>query len=259
MDRGDLSAAVRRAAGSPWLDWLGVHAFTATNVTEADVLLGHAAATLRLAGALAGEAGQAVALVDLGGGLGIPYRDDDPSLDLGRLGAGLATLLEDHDRDPRLAATRLLLEPGRWLVGPAGWYLTRIVDTKRVDGRAIAVVDGGIHHLLRPALVGQPHRISAVVPRERGVPQPVAVVGPLCTGLDALDPAACLPPLRPGDLLVVHDVGAYGFTESMPFFLSHPTPPEVLVEDARVRVIRPSFDPARWMDEAAIPAAILGA
>ena len=69
-----------------------------------------------------------------------------------------------------LARARVLLEPGRWLVGPAGAYLTRVVDRKLVGQSEVAILDGGIHHVLRPLLVGQPHRVVAVTGRAAGAP-----------------------------------------------------------------------------------------
>jgi diaminopimelate decarboxylase len=114
-----------------------------------------------------------------------------------------------------------------------------VVRTKPRE-RAIAIVDGGIHHLVRPALVGQGQRVAAVgATADRPVDARADVVGPLCTGLDVLATDVPLPAPRPGDLLAVRDTGAYGFTESMPLFLSHPIPAEVCVREGRVVASRP--------------------
>jgi len=78
-----------------------------------------------------------------------------------------------------------LLEPGRFLVGPSGAYLARVVDTKTVNGVPVAILDGGVHHVLRPALVGQDHRVRLMSPTG-GRPVPVTIAGPLCSGLDVL-------------------------------------------------------------------------
>ncbi len=148
--------------------------------------------------------------------------------------AGIADELATWHGRTGLADARLLLEPGRFLVGPAGAYLARVVRTKPRGGRTMAIVDGGIHHLLRPALVGEPQRIVAVgEAARRDTALPTSVVGPLCTGLDMLSLEVSLPALRSGDLLAVLDAGAYGFTESMPLFLSHPMPAEVVVSGRR--------------------------
>ncbi len=143
--------------------------------------------TLAFGRALAAELGFALRTIDVGGGLGIPYADGEPPLDLEALGVGLAEAPPGWAADPYTAETRILIEPGRFLVGPAGAYVARVVDTKRVRGRAIAILDGGINHLLRPALVGQPQRIRRLVPGAIvGDLEPVTIAGPLCTGLDIL-------------------------------------------------------------------------
>jgi diaminopimelate decarboxylase len=223
----------------------GFHAFGASNVSDAAVLVAGVRRLAERAEALAARHGPAVELLDAGGGLGIPYADDEEPLDLDALGAGLAAEQATWAHRPALRGARLLLEPGRWLTGPAGAYLCRVVRTKEREGRLVAVTDGGIHHLLRPRLVGQDHRIVPVgQAATRAAREPTDVVGPLCTGLDYLALHAPLPRVRRGDLLAVLDAGAYGFSESMPFFLSHPIPAEVVLERGRVTVSRPRVEPA---------------
>ncbi len=157
--------------------------------------------------------------------------------------------------DPVTRSARLLLEPGRFLVGPAGAYLARVVDRKSVDGSQVAILDGGVHHVLRPALVGQEHRVRIVSGRAEAAQKqwPVTIAGPLCSGLDVFAASAVMPVPEPGDLVAVLDVGAYGFTESMPFFLSHPIPAEVAVRDGRAELIRPRQDPAEWLERQRLP------
>lgn len=240
----DLMEAARRTASAPELDLVGLHRFDASNLLDADEWLQRVRGTVALAGLMAREAGATLPIVDVGGGLGIPYADGQAALDLTGLGRGLEDVLAVMAADPHLAGARLLLEPGRWLVGPAGVYLTRVVDVKEATTGRIVTVDGGIHHLLRPALVGEPHRIrSLAADRGSRVDGTVVVGGPLCTALDLLGRVE-LPSPAVGDLLAVLDAGAYGFTESMPYFLSHPVPPEVLVRDGRAFVGRPRVDPA---------------
>jgi diaminopimelate decarboxylase len=259
MDTGDLAAATSRAVASPHLDFLGLHAFGASNVLDAGALLEHVESTVRAARRLALGAGTTLRLVDAGGGLGIPYEPHDGSLDLGRLGAGLGEITQDWSNDPLLRDARLLLEPGRFLVGPAGAYLSRVVDRKTVAGAIVVILDGGVHHVLRPALVGQEHRIRAFAANgERpngggGRAVPVTVAGPLCSGLDVFSQTAVIVPPEVGDLVAVLDVGAYGFTESMPLFLSHPIPAEVAVRAGRAELIRPRQDPGEWLDRQIAP------
>ncbi len=257
MDAADLTAAARTAVASPHLELLGLHAFGASNVLDAGALVEHVAATVQAARRLALAAGTTLRLVDAGGGLGIPYEPHEESLDLVKLGAGLAAIVQTWAADPLLAEARLLLEPGRFLVGPAGAYVARVVDRKTVDGAAVAILDGGVHHVLRPALVGQEHRIRALGGRSEAVGSgrvvPVTIAGPLCSGLDVFSQAAIMTPPDVGDLVAILDVGAYGFTESMPLFLSHPIPPEVAVRGGRAELIRPRQDPVEWLDRQMSP------
>lgn len=254
MDGGDLLIAGRLAAASPHVALVGLHAFGASNVLDASSLVDHVAATGRVAAELGRAVGVPIQIVDAGGGLGIPYADGEAPLDVVTLGDGLAAVLADWASDPFLARARLLLEPGRFLVGPAGTYVARVVDTKTVDGAAVAILDGGVHHVLRPALVSQEHRIRVLSSAaDRGPLRPVTVAGPLCSGLDVLARGAMLPALEVGDLIAVLDVGAYGFTESMPYFLSHPMPAEVIARDGRAALIRPRREPVTWLDDQLVP------
>jgi diaminopimelate decarboxylase len=252
MDAADLVDAARLAARSAHLELLGLHAFGASNVLDASALVAHAVSTARAARELARLSGTTVRIVDAGGGLGIPYEPHEESLDLIGLGRGVGAIVDGWQDDQLLAGARLLLEPGRFLVGPAGAYVASVVDTKTVDGTSVAILDGGVHHVLRPALVGTEHRVRLLGP-STGRPIPVTVAGPLCSGLDVLATGVAMAPPSVGDLVAVLDVGAYGFTESMPYFLSHPIPAEVVAREGRAALIRPRLEPATWLDTQLVP------
>jgi diaminopimelate decarboxylase len=223
----------------------GFHAFGASNVREAATLVRAAVDLARRAEGLASAHGLALEVLDAGGGLGIPYGDGEAPLDVLALGQGLAAEMATWSRRPALVGCRYLLEPGRWLLGPAGAYLCQVVRSKERAGRHVAVTDGGIHHLLRPRLVGQDHRIVAAgTAATRSRDATVDVVGPLCTGLDILAASVSLPMPRAHDIYAVLDAGAYGYSESMPFFLSHPVPAEVVVDGGEAAVSRERIEPA---------------
>jgi diaminopimelate decarboxylase len=250
----ELDAAIQRLAGTPYR-LLGLHAFGASNVRDPEIL---AAGVVRLAAAaesLAVRHGLALRLLDGGGGLGIPYADGEAELDVERLGRLLGQEIDSWARRPALAHVNLLLEPGRWLVGPAGVYVVRVVRTKRRGSRTVCVVDGGIHQLARPALIGQQQRVALVgsAAAQRRTAHRVDVVGPLCTGIDVLATDVLLPEPRSTDFLAIADAGAYGFTEAMPLFLSHPQPAELVARGVRVGVARGRIDPADVLDRQADP------
>jgi diaminopimelate decarboxylase len=242
VDMLQLAGAIG-SAGAPF-ELLGLHAFGASNVREASRLVDGVRNLAARAEALAAKHGIKVRLMDGGGGLGIPYADDEAPLDLGALREGLGAEVATWASRPGIAGAGLLLEPGRFIAGPAGAYLMRVVRTKQRAGRTIAVTDGGIHHLMRPALIGEAQRTvlvgEAALREGAGAAD---VVGPLCTGLDVLATDVSMAAPRTGDLVAIRDTGAYGFTESMPFFLSHPIPAEVCLRDGRVVAARPRQAP----------------
>jgi diaminopimelate decarboxylase len=249
-----LREAARRAAASPNLELLGVHAFGASNLLDAGRLVDHVAELVAVGKEVAAEAGVPLLLVDAGGGLGIPYAEGEPPLDLALLGSRLEELRGRWAEDPALREMEVLLEPGRFLAGPAGAYVARVVDVKGTPEAPVAILDGGINHLVRTALVRQPQRLAVLAPdadsRER---VPTTVAGPLCTGLDVFALEASLPRPQVGDLIAVLDAGAYGFTESMPYFLSHPTAAEVAVRGGHAHLIRPRVSPRELLDAQIAP------
>ncbi len=260
MDPGDLHTAGVEAVASPWLEPLGIHAFGASNETDAAVLAAHVESTVETAIQVAATAGFALRLVDVGGGLGIPYAAGEPALDLAALGRRLTAIADRLAAAPATRAVRLLLEPGRFLVGACGVYVARVVDRKTLDGRPVVILDGGIHHVLRPVLVGREQRIALLggaatrmaLDATRGRPSRddaprVMIAGPLCTGLDVFARAADVAPPAPGDLVAVLDVGAYGASESMPFFLSHPLPAEIALRGSEAWLARPRIEPDTWL------------
>ena len=138
---------------------------------------------------------------------------------------------------PSVALLTLLLEPGRWLVGPAGALLTQVVDLKRrPDGKWFVIVDAGMTDLMRPALYGAFHRIEPVAPRA-GDPILADIVGPVCETADTLGAGRTLAPVEVGDLMVVRDTGAYGAVMASNYN-RRPTAAEVLVETGLPRLSR---------------------
>lgn len=241
FDEEELDAVVDALATRPNLHLAGLHLFAGTQGLSAATLLGQWAYGLRLAARVAGRIGRPLATVDLGGGLGIPYFPGDTPLDLAALRAGLPTLRAFVDAEPGLAGARIVLEPGRYLVGPAGIYVARVRAVKPSRGSRFVITDGGMHHHLAASgnlgqVVKRDYPMVAVI--DRGGPRSAcAVVGPLCTPLDMLARAASLSELAADDLVAILQSGAYGLTASPHRFLGHPMPVELLVDGGHVQVI----------------------
>ena len=240
--------AAALAAASRHVELLGLHAFGASNLRDAAQLASHVAQLVDAAREVMAVVDLPLRLVDAGGGLGITYADGEEPLDLDLLGERLGSLRGRWDADPVLEQLEVILEPGRFLVGPAGAYVARVVDVKGPDSAPVVILDGGINHVLRPALVRTEHRLALLASDSIRALVPVTVAGPLCTGVDVFAVGTCLPRPRVGDLVAVLDAGAYGFTESMPWFLSHPTPAEVAIRHGDARLIRPHIDPQEMLD-----------
>jgi len=220
VDEEDLGAFMASAAAYPRVRIAGLQVFAASNERDFRRLLANHRATMAIARRLAEDYGLPMDIVDLGGGLGIPYAEGEEELDVEALGAGLRALLEEN---PWFKGG-LILEPGRWLAGPCGVYLARVARTKSSRGEAFAILEGGINHLLRPLLTGQ--AFPALAPGSYGEELPQTLAGPLCTSLDRLG-SVSLPELERGGLVMLGQTGAYGYTESMGDFLMRPRPTEV--------------------------------
>ncbi len=168
---------------------------------------------------LLGEAAQDfpdVRVIDVGGGLGVPERPEQPGVDLPRLDALLTTVRAAH---PRL---EVWLEPGRFLVGAAGVLLARVTQLKAKAAVRFVGVATGMNSLIRPALYGAHHEIANLTRLEEPATELVNVVGPICESADVLGHDRLLPPTREGDVLLIANAGAYGHAMSSHYNLRPP-------------------------------------
>jgi diaminopimelate decarboxylase len=177
--------------------------------------------------------GHTISHVDLGGGLGVPYREDNeppPDPD------AYAAIVKNATKGLHC---KLIFEPGRLIVGNAGILVTRVLYMKHGEGKTFVVIDAGMNDLIRPTLYEAHHDIRPVRQAPAGAPRITAdVVGPVCESGDflALDRSMVAP--RPGDLLAVMTAGAYGAVQSGTYN-SRPLIPEVLVRKDEWAVVRP--------------------
>ncbi|KEQ54006.1 pyridoxal-dependent decarboxylase, exosortase A system-associated [Sphingobium chlorophenolicum] len=229
----DRAADLARRVIDAGADWRGWHIFAGSQALGAEALIETQAATIDLATRLSDAVGVTPPLVNLGGGFGIPYFPGDERLDIRPIGEALGKLLEQ--RADILQGSEFAMELGRWLVGEAGVYLTRIVDIKKSQGETFIVVDGGLHHQLAASgnfgTVVRRNYPIAVANRFGQAPaqEAATVVGCLCTPIDRLGDKVALPPVEEGDLIAIFLAGAYGASASPAAFLGHPAPLELLI------------------------------
>ena len=231
VDVEDVPVLLKELA-SAGLDFEGFHLFAGSQNLRPDSICEAQLKSYELALRLAELAPGAVRFLNLGGGFGIPYFPGEQRLDLRPIGDNLHALVERARTE--LPEVSFVIELGRYFVGEAGVYVTRIVDRKVSRGQVFLVADGGLHHHLSasgnfgqvirknyPVTIG--NRVAST-DREQA-----SLVGPLCTPLDLLADRMDLPVAQVGDLAVVFQSGAYGASASPQAFLGHPPCVEVLV------------------------------
>jgi len=227
LGRAQAAEVIRRAAADEALAPVGLSFHVGSQLLDPEPIFVAAARAAELWRELA-AAGIRLRDFDAGGGLGIAYAGGDaPDID------SYTTRLGELARS--LDAT-LVLEPGRYLVGPAGTFVTRVLRVKRAGGRTIVVCDGGINDLLRPALYGAEHPIAVLGAGERERVR-VDRVGPLCESSDFLALDRDLPLPRRGDLIAVGLAGAYGRVMSSTYN-ARPLCAEVVLEEGTWRISR---------------------
>ncbi len=231
VDAALVPALVRRIMSSG-AEWRGLHIYAGSQTLDAAAIAEMQAATLALAARLAEESGAALPACNLGGGFGIPYFPGDVPLDLSAVGDALGAQLASVP--DVLADTAFCIELGRYLVGEAGVYLTRIIDRKESHGEVFLVTDGGLHHQLAASgnfgTVVRRNYPSAIATRFGApVEEEASIVGCLCTPLDRLADKGGFPRAEEGDLVAVFCAGAYGASASPMHFLGHGPAAELLV------------------------------
>ena len=241
----DAPALYARMAVLPGIEPVGVAVHIGSQITSG-------VAAYRAAYARVGElvrelraAGLPVPRVDCGGGLGIPYRDEPAPLPEALAGAirhGLGDL-----------GLPVMLEPGRWIAGPAGVLLASVVVRKQGAARRFLVLDAAMNDLLRPAMYEAWHGILPVSPAALVAPcSPADVVGPVCETGDTFARSRDLPSLDTGSLVALLDAGAYGAVMSSTYNM-RPLAAEVLVDGARFAVVRDRQDHAALLAGVRVP------
>jgi len=220
----------RQASGDRGLEPHGVSVHIGSQIRSADPFGAALERVAKLARQLQ-NAGIALKAIDAGGGLGIDYHNEDfdPATKVREYAAAIEKALGTFPG-------RLLLEPGRFLVGQAGALVARVLHVKRNGSKTFVITDAAMNDLIRPALYQAFHEIVPVRPRV-GKARPVDIVGPVCETGDFFARDRLLKPVKSGDLVALLDAGAYGMALSSNYN-SRLRPAEVLIEGRRSRLIR---------------------
>ncbi|MCP5129897.1 MAG: pyridoxal-dependent decarboxylase, exosortase A system-associated [Pseudomonadales bacterium] len=231
VDAERVPAMLAQMATLP-LDFMGFHIFSGSQNLRAEAIIEAQSKTFELAFRLAESAPAPLSWLNIGGGLGIPYFPGEQRIELTAIAANLESLLAAAKA--RLGDAEIVMELGRYLVAEAGIYVCEVVDKKISRGETFLITNGGLHHhLAASGNFGQVIRKNYPVCIGNRVAAPelktVSIVGPLCTPLDILADKMDLPAADAGDLVVVFQSGAYGFSASPRDFLGHPHPREILL------------------------------
>ena len=210
----------------------GFHIFWGSQNLKAEAICEAHDKTVELAARLAADAPSPVLTLNIGGGFGIPYFPGEQRLDLAPVGANLARLLPLSKA--ALPQAQVVIELGRYLVGEAGVYVTRVIERKVSRGQVFLVTDGGLHHHLSASgnfgqVIRKNYPVAIGNRMAGGERETASVVGPLCTPLDLLADQMELAQAGAGDLVVVFQSGAYGLSASPVAFLGHPSPIEIMI------------------------------
>ena len=238
IDAEAVEPLVKKAMANPNLEVVGFHCYPGTQILNAADLNKAYHAYVNWAEQVAGRLQLKVKSLNFGGGLGIPYKETEKELDVKALGSAIANIKQKLAKSQWLNNAKILLEPGRYLVGPAGVYISQVTDMKMSRGMQFIITNGGIHHALLPITLNKNYPTAILNKLDKRKTASCVLAGPLCLSPDQFSREVKLPKPEIGDYVGIFNSGAYGYTASMLSFLSHPTPTEALVDNGNIDIIR---------------------
>ncbi|MCX7909766.1 MAG: diaminopimelate decarboxylase [Ignavibacteria bacterium] len=212
----------------------GVHIMTGSNILEPIYFAEVTEKLFRIVGRVFNELEIKPNYVDIGGGFGIPYTDDERDLDVENTAKLISEIYYEFCQKYDLGNPELKIEPGRYLIANAGYLISKITGIKNGYKKFVGI-DAGMNSLLRPSLYGAVHRIKVYGKNDNT--HLVQICGQICENSDILAKNVPFPKVQEGDLCIILDVGAYGFSMASNYN-GRPLPAEVLVDDASARLIR---------------------
>jgi diaminopimelate decarboxylase len=222
------------------IEVIGVHNFQWGNILEIERFREIWSQVAMNSKELAQSLGFKLKVLDIGGGLGIQYTDEQSPLKWKEVQSLIKEIKEEFDLGD------VWMELGRYVSGPYGYYVTEVYDKKTVQVQELLILDSGINHLMRPTLINKSFPVEMMRESNKQM-QSYRIHGPLCTALDQFGEVELPSDIQVGDKLVFSQCGAYGFTESMPYFLCHELPGEVILKNKRIEVVREIEQPTSWL------------
>ncbi len=242
VPQADIERLYKAASSTKNVDVQGLSVHIGSQLTSLEPFREAFTKTAAFARSLMDQ-GLTIKSLDLGGGLGIVYEHERaPCLDT------YAAMIRDIIHPLQ---TKIILEPGRLIVGDAGLLLSSVLYVKKTTTRQYLILDAGMNDLVRPAMYDAWHPIRPVAPRPEPA-QPFDIVGPICETGDTFARNRAIPPVQPGDLMAVMVAGAYGFAMASRYN-TRALPAEVMTSGGQFRVIRPRENIRDILDEEAIP------
>ena len=241
MTRAQIAEAFTRLSAMGAKEF-GIHAFLASNTLSNDSYPALARILFQLAAELKAETGVHITFINLSGGVGIPYRPDQPANDIAAIGEGVRRVYEEILVPAGMGDVALYTELGRFMLGPYGHLVTRAIHEKHIYKEYIGV-DACACNLMRPAMYGSYHHITVMGKEDLPCDHKYDVVGSLCENNDKFAVDRMLPKVDMGDLLVIHDTGAHGFSMGYNYNGKLRSAELLLKEDGSVELIRRAETP----------------
>ncbi|MBS7646276.1 diaminopimelate decarboxylase [Candidatus Bathyarchaeota archaeon] len=234
---GDSALKAYEIAKKAGVKRFGIHMHIGSGIMDVTPYLKSGERLLEIASKINAKIGISFDFIDLGGGIGVPYKPEDKEVNLDAFCSKLVEMFKSKLDEYALGQPELWIEPGRFIVAEAGILLTTVTTVKHTPYRKFVGVDAGFNTLIRPAMYGAYHHILVANRLDDQPTEVYDVVGPICESGDVLARDRLLPKICEGDLLAVLNAGAYGFSMSSQYN-SRPRPAEVLVKGGKYTLIR---------------------
>ena len=240
IDEVDARSAIKKISESIHLEFMGLHIYNGTRILDAETIVDNTKNVLKLAEKYQEEIGCIFKIVDFGGGAGVPYFEGEQEIDLEVFEEKIKPVIDQYvEKYPN---TQLIMESGRFLVGSSGTLVVGVHSIKQSKGEKFIVTDGGTNLHMAAVGIGSVVKnnfpISVLGKDNQECQDIYNITGPLCTPNDLIGKKVPLPEVRAGDMIAIHQSGAYGLTASPVYFLSHGLSNEILMYKRYAYLIR---------------------